>query len=665
MCGIVGIYDSAFRESTPALLGRMTGVIKHRGPDDEGYALFDTSTGRYEVRSGDDTMAEPRAEMEHLSAPAQLRFDVALGHRRLSIIDLSAAGHQPMSNEDGTAWIVHNGEIYNHAVLRDELRDKGHRFRSKTDTEVILHSYEQWGTECLNRFNGMWAFAIWDGASRKLFCSRDRFGIKPLYYYFDGRRFLFASEIKALLEADFIQRKPNDQTLFDYLAYWAEDCTEDTFFSGIKQLRGGHYLEFMPGEKELRIQRYYDVRLGARIPEQSDEEYARRFGELFEDSIRLRLISDVPLGTCLSGGLESSSIVCVVDKLMRTQGIKLPGLEGIQKTFSARYDDRRCDEGAYIADVVKRTGVDAYHTYPTGEGLRKDLQDLIWHQEEPFVSTRSYAQREVYKLARQSGVKIALDGQGGDELLAGYDSYYAVLFSYLMRSYQWRELARESYSHMRLHGGSASMSMLQAGYHLLPAKLKPWARKAMRVDGPSCLSKEFAAAFTGCRFRDSGVAEGQTDLFGGHLLDQFELFHLPRLLRHQDKNSMAFSIESRVPFLDYRLVEFAFAMPWEQKIRRGTRKFVLRSAMKGMLPESVLNRQDKVGFDTPETIWLKSNLDEEISEVINSRSFRQRPYFDGGAVDRQFEAYQLGPGNNKTSIWRLLNLELWFRMFID
>ncbi len=665
MCGIAGIFSSDGREVTPDLLQRMTSVLKHRGPDDEGYAFISTPDGRCEPRVGDDSVAELGWKAGHVAAPLEFSVDLGFGHRRLSIIDLSAAGHQPMSNEDGTVWIIHNGEIYNHTGLREELKGRGHRFRSYTDTEVIVHGYEEWGVECLSRFNGMWAFAVWDSRKRKIFCSRDRFGIKPFYYYFDGKRFLFASEIKALLEADFIDRRPNDQTVFDYLAYWAEDCTEDTFFSGIKRLRGGHYLEFVPETKELRIQRYYDIRLGYRLSGLSDEEYARRFSDLFEDSIRLRLISDVPVGTCLSGGLDSSSIVCVVDKLMRKDRAKFPGIEGIQKTFSVRHDDKRCDEGAFINEVVARTAVDAYCTYATGEGLRKDMLDLIWHQEEPFVSTRTYAQREVYKLAKQSGVKVALDGQGGDELLAGYGSYYPSLFFHLMRSLQWRKLAREFRYHVRQQGSTAYMSALRAGYHFLPTKLKPWVRRATRADGRPCLNKEFTAAFTGYPFRDGGVGVGGANFFDTYLYEEFEFFILPRLLRHQDKNSMAFSIESRVPFLDYRLVEFAFAMPWEQKIRRGTRKFVLRNAMKGMLPESVANRQDKIGFDTPEGSWLKTDLENEISEIINSQSFRQRPYFDSSEVDRQFKAYRQGLRDVKYSMWRWLNLELWLRMFID
>jgi len=607
----------------------------------------------------------PPGDGRDVAAPLSFPVELGFGHRRLSIIDLSAAGHQPMSNEDETVWIVHNGEIYNYAGLREELKGRGHRFRSNTDTEVILHGYEEWGVECLERFNGMWAFAIWDSRAEKLFCSRDRFGIKPFYYHFDGERFLFASEIKALLESGFIERKPNNQTIFDFLAYWAEDCTEDTFFSGIKQLRGGYYLEFLPGEKKLDCRRYYDIPLGYKISGLSDQEYAHRFQELLEDSIRMRLISDVPLGTCLSGGLDSSSIACVIDKLMRQGGVKLPGSENIQKTFSARFDDSRCDEGFFIDTVVRQTAVDAHYTYPTGQGLWEDLTSLIRHQEEPFATTRTYAQWAVYRLARQCGVRIALDGQGGDELLAGYDSYYAALFAYLLRTLRWLNLAREGYFHARRRGRSAYRVIPRAAYHMLPQSLKPMIRGVSGLDGRPCLSKEFTTGFTGYPFRNEVDNAAGANLFDNYLYEVFTFNLLPRLLRHQDKNSMAHSIESRVPFLDYRLVEFAFAMPWDQKIRRGTRKFVLRNAMNGIIPEPVAGRRDKIGFNTPEDVWLRTHLSNEVAEIIHSQSFRQRPYFDVREVERAFNAYKAGRLNIESNIWRWIILESWLRMFID
>ena len=665
MCGIAGVYNSDFPELTLELIWRMNKRLAHRGPDDEGYVLINTSASRYEQRTGDDTIAELRATMCHITTPATSQVDLALGHRRLSIIDLSAAGHQPMSNEDGTIWLLHNGEVYNHIELREELTSRGYRFRSRTDTEVILHSYEEWGHECLNRFNGMWAIVIWDGREKKLFCSRDRFGIKPLYYYYDGKRFLFASEIKALLEADFIVRKPNNQVIFDYLAYGLEGCTEDTFFSGIKQIKGGHYLEFHPNENEFKIKRYYDIPLRYKLNGLSDDEYVRRFRELLEDSVRLRLISDVPLGTCLSGGLDSSSIVCMIDKLMREKGLKLPGLSDIQMSFSARFNEKEYDEGSFINDVVRKTNVDAHYIYPTSESLWKTLPDLVWQQEEPFVLPYVYAQWEVYKLAKQSGVRVVLDGQGSDELLAGYQIYYAALFSYLMRTFQWKRLAKECFYNLRLRGKAARCDLLIAFYHLLPRSSQSWVRKAIQVEDRSCMNKEFAASYTGYHFRDSSATEIHTGFFDEYVYERFKNSILPGLLRHQDKNSMAHSIESRVPFLDYRLVEFAFSMPWEQKIQLGSRKFVLRNAAKGILPDSVANRQDKMGFPTPIDIWLRGEFGDVVYEIFNSQSFKQCPFLDARKVRQEYETYRSGSKSIGITIWRWINLELWLRMFIE
>ena len=649
----------------PDLLQSMAKTLKHRGPDDEGYVLINSSTGKSEPRSGDETVAGLQATMKHISTPPGFRFNVALGHRRLSILDLSAAGHQPMGNEGGDIWIVHNGEIYNHAELREELKDRGHVFRSRTDTEVILHSYEQWGEACLSRFNGMWAFAIWDSRSMKLFCSRDRFGIKPFYYFYQDRRFIFASEIKALLATGFIERRPNNQSIFDYVSYGLKDYSEDTFLDGIKQLRGGHCLEFQVNNQELDINRYYDLPLIHRSKKVTDGEYALEFRQLLEDSIRLRLESDVDTGTCLSGGLDSSSIVCLIDKLMIETGLKLPGAGNVHKTFSARFCETGYDEGPFIQEVVKKTGVDAYYTFPTGESTWEKLPLLIWHQEEPCSRQYLSGQWDVYKLAGQSGVKVVLDGQGGDELLAGYGIYYAALFSYLMRTFQWPELVRESVMYSRLYGKSAVVDLLKSPYYFMPE----WARSRVRsltgVDGDPCLSADFKASHTGYLFQKRSEPGRPADFFDAYLYDKFTGSYLPGLLHDQDRNSMAHSIESRMPFLDYRLVELAFSMPWQQKIRRGRRKYVLRNAMKGIIPETIENRVDKMGFLNPVQDWLKKSFGAEVAEIIGSQSFKQRDYFDHFRVAKEYKAHQNGQKNIWLTIWRWVNLELWLRMYVD
>lgn len=639
------------------LLAQMAQVLRHRGPDDEGYLLANTSTGKCEPMSGDGTVTELKQVIKKLGSPTEFHADLGLAHRRLSIVDLSSAGHQPMSNEDGTIWIIHNGEIYNYMDLKEELKNKGHIFRSNTDTEVILHSYEEWGVECLDRFNGMWAFVVWDGRKRKLFCSRDRFGIKPFYYYFDGRKFLFASEIKALLEADFVKREPNERLVYDYLARVLVDHTEETFFAGIKQLRGGHYLELAPHRVMPEIVCYYNILLGNEPAKMTDSEYAEQFYEIFADAVRLRLVSDVPVGSCLSGGLDSSSIVCVINDLMRSKGIKFIGGEKAQRTFSARYEDRRYDEGTFASDVVKMTGVEANYIYPTGDGLWNDLAKLLWHQEEPFGSTSIYAQWEVFKLIKQSGVRVALDGQGGDELLAGYHTYFAALFVHLLRTFQLVDLAKELYGYMHNHGLRATQNLLGAAYHRF--------RQVAQAEDSPLLSKEFIGKSKTSPPSALRSKPHAASIFDWYLYDSVLTTSIPSLLRYEDKNSMAHSIESRVPFLDYRLVEFAFALPWEQKIRQGTTKFILRKAMRGILPGSITDRQDKIGFSTPEGDWFRTTLSNEVAEVINSQRFQQRPYFNVARVKEELEAHQQGRRNIGAIIWRLVNLELWLRMFID
>jgi asparagine synthase (glutamine-hydrolysing) len=663
--GIAGAFRCDGGEVSANLLSRMTSVIGHRGPDDEGYLLVNAATGRAETRTGDGSAGGLKQEMAHVLAPTGFSPDGGLGHRRLAIVDLSEFGHQPMGNEDGTVWVVHDGEVYNLTALREELEGRGHAFRSLTDTEVVLHAYEEWGADCLSRFNGEWAFAIWDVSQSKLFCGRDRFGVKPLYYYFDGRTLLVASEIKAILEADFVERRANDQAVFDYLVYWAEDCGEETFFSGIKRVPAGHYLEFRPQGAGLQCRRYYHVRLEDKLLGWRDEEYAARFREFFEDSVRLRLTGDAPVGASLSGGLDSSSIVCMIDSLVSKESGQYQGSHQAVKTFSARFEDKRHDEGRFIAAVEEKASVDGRHVRPTGEGLMRDLSRIVWHQEEPFRATWAYAKWEAYKLARESGTKVSIDGQGGDELLAGYDRMFAVLFAHLFGAFQWLSLTREMWAHVRLRGRTGLADMPRAAYHLLPQSLRPLVRRATRVDSGSFLDKEFASSCTGYLFRDGFSFEEGSNVFDAYLYQVFARACLPSLLRHEDRSSMAHSLEYRAPFLDHRLVEYALALPWDQKIRHGTRKLVLRNAMKGILPDAVAERQDKIGLSTPEETWLRTDLRDLVGAVVHSSSFRQRPYFDPKKTREIYTAFEEGRPNLRASIWQWVCLELWLRKFID
>ena len=669
MCGIAGIIRLDGANVEPSHIQAMAASLSHRGPDDEGYFFVDTRTGQSVTVGGVDTPQEVFASNCIYSPKQHLRsllseekhYDLALANRRLSIVDLSPAGHQPMCNENGTIWIVHNGEIYNFRELRRDLQERGHQFVSDTDTEVIIHAYEEWGRNCLNRFNGMWAFCIWDARNNKLFCSRDRFGIKPFYYYFDGKMFAFASEIKALLQLPFLPHEPNYKAVYDYLVMHSGDPSEGTFFNKIEKLGSREYLELDLHQKQFFVDRYWDIDLGNKAVSLSDEEYALKFHNLLEDSVRLRLISDVPVGTCLSGGLDSSTLVCIINTLLQKQNIRAFE-NGIQKTFSARYRDDRHDEGRFIKEIVEKTQVDPYYTFPTAKDLLSNLEDLVYYQEQPFGSTSIYAQWSVFRLARQSGVKVTLDGQGADELLAGYHHYFGDFFASLFMQLRWLRLLKEVYSYLSKHA-SGKGTIHGIGF-MLPSNLQAGLKMKFQ-DRSLGLNRDFFEKRG--QVTESCSLDTKTKVSGFNKVLYKSVFHsgLPSLLRFDDRNSMAHSIESRVPFLDHRLAEFAFSLPFSQKITDGVTKYVLRTAMKGVLPERVRSRIDKIGFSTPEDLWFRNELKDTITQILNSRSFAARPFFDANDARQQFALHCEGKKNISGYIWRWVNLELWLRRFID
>lgn len=630
MCGICGIFSfegPVERE----LIARMRDVMEHRGPDDAGLYV---------------------------------NGSIGLGHRRLSIIDLSPAGHQPMSNEDRTIWLTYNGEVYNYLDLRPYLEAKGHVFNSQTDAEVIIHAYEEWGEECLQRFNGMWSFALWDERKERLFCARDRLGIKPFYYHWDGRRFRFASEIKALLIDPAVERQVNESVVYDYLAHTALDHREETFFLGILRLMPAHYL--IVNSEGLKAVRYWDldprnVQPDTNGDSDADRRYVARFYELFEDSIRLRLRSDVPVGTCLSGGLDSSSIVCVANQLMFPEGnVQNREVEARQKTFSACFNEPEYDERPFIEEVLARTGAERNLTFPSAHEVFDIVNDVMWHQEEPFSATNRFAQWCVMRLARERGVKVLLNGQGGDELLAGYIGLYQLYLCWdLLTHFRFGRLAREVVGFLSYHSFPNAGQLRRGALRVLPSLPSGIGRK-LSSEVPPWLAPDFAMAY-----RDRNEADVETKYssrFDEYLYRRLVGNGLPALLRYEDKHSMAFSIEARVPFLDHRLVEYTFSLPFSQKIRDGMTKVVLRNAMKGILPEKVRTRIGKLAFSPPESIWLRTTLKDELKAIFYSSSFRQRGYFQADQVEKEFALFCLGQRSAR-SIWRWVDLELWLRMF--
>lgn len=650
MCGIAGIV-SVREDASAAEIGRMTSLIDYRGPDDFGYLGYNSRTRALHFTK----------DSTELGAGPAAGCDVLLGHRRLSIIDLSESGRCPMPSADQRLWITYNGEIYNYIELRAELTGLGHRFTTGTDTEVILAAYRQWGTGCLQRFNGMWSFALLDVEKAMLFCARDRLGVKPFYYHWDGQAFSFGSEIKQLLSLPRVTRQVHAGVLFDFLIFSTYGCnSEQTFFRDVLDMRGGHYL-IVPLDKKdgwtPRPVQWWTIDLRMKDEGRTDSEYAGRYLELFEDAVRLRLRSDVPLGTCLSGGLDSSGIVCMVDRLLRKAGVT-----GLQKTFTSVSDNPAFDEREYAQAVIDATRVDPAFVNPSPERLLKDLDRLLWHQEEPFVSTSIFAGWCVYGLAREQGVTVTLDGQGPDEMLGGYvpAMYPALLAEHAgrLRIGAAMDDARGIHGVLGLPYGRIFAEVLhEFGSGMLPTALMPSIRQAREMLPADFFHQGMQESVQLRRLREFS---GWRRRVGGTRFDQrlyLATFHdsLPGILRQVDRNSMAFSIESRLPFLDYRLVEYTFSLPSEQKLQHGVAKQVYRRALSGVMPDKIRDRQSKLGFVTAERDWVRETAREAFAGVFNQIQ-ASAPY-NGKYVRDRFQKFMDGNIPYDPLLWKVFAVE--------
>jgi asparagine synthase (glutamine-hydrolysing) len=629
MCGIAGVVASApLSEDVRERVIRMRESLAHRGPDEAG--LY----------------ADPSA---------------VLGHRRLSIVDLSA-GQQPLGNEDGSITVVFNGEIYNHADLRRSLEAHGHRFRTRCDTEAIVHAYEQWGDDCVDRFRGMFAFAIWDRARRRLLLVRDRLGIKPLYWARLGDRVLFASEIKALLASGLIEPQPR-LSAFGELFGTGSTAGATTLFRGIHALPPAHRLVFEHGG--VRLDGYWDVAAAAGETAAPREDVVARFRDLFTESVRLRLMSDVPLGVFLSGGLDSSAIAATMARLSSRP---------IQ-AFSVAFKERACNELAYARTVADAIGAASHEVVIDDRDFFGALPRLIWHEDEPIAHPSSVPLFFVSKLARRQ-VTVVLTGEGSDELFAGYGRYPRI-------AWNWR--AGGIYE--RVVPEAVRSMVTDRLLPKLPRRLRRYARRsflgvertpaAMAFDtfAPvplaaqrALLSPDLQAVAGLDRAYAAPVACFDRPGAGASLLDRLLYAdlktYLVELLMKQDQMSMAASIESRVPFLDHVLVEFAASLPDEWKLSGWTGKRVLREAMKGTLPAAVLDRP-KMGFPVPFDHWMRGGWNDVAADVLLDRRSRERGLIQPVNVARLLADHAAGRVNEATRIWSLLNLELWFRTFID
>ncbi|MCX7877644.1 MAG: asparagine synthase (glutamine-hydrolyzing) [Ignavibacteria bacterium] len=657
MCGIFAVIDCSGKPVSTDGLISVSQSIRHRGPDDEGYLLANTRGKEIKSFRGNDSVCYSE-NLLHIKDSGEHEFNLGFAFRRLSILDLTEAGHQPMSDSEGKVWIIFNGEIYNYIELREELKKEGFNFRSGSDTEVIIYAYKKWDTECFSKFNGMWGMVIYDSVKNKLICSRDRFGVKPLYLYADERKsvFMLSSELKAIISylkvTGEAELNINESLLYDYFLYSLVDHTQETFLENIFHIEPSGFVTLTPDGK-IERRKYFSLQINTSTPPYNRrylEKTSDEFRELFKDAVRLRLRTDVPLGSCLSGGLDSSSIVCVINNLIKNDKSVASAIAGeFQKTFSAVYHDPLSDESDFIKEVVSHTGCDAHYIYPSGEKLASELEKLIYHLDEPFVSTSMYAQWNVMKLARENGVTVLLDGQGADEILAGYEVYHAFLYSQLARNFRLISLTREL------------LSNFSKGAEMIGRGLRFYIKSRKQVSDLGEL-KYFDKNFIWKHSSRNVLNYRTSSNLQERLYEDLTKYSLPNLLRYEDRNSMAFSIEARTPFLDWRLVKLAMETPVVYKIYRGWTKWLLRNSMKGILPLKILERKDKKGFPTPEKKWLMILKDEIFSSFERNYS-RLNGIINLDDIKKDFDEILNNKNIRTNFIWKVYNYLKWREIF--
>ena len=626
MCGICGEVRYDGQRANARLVERMKDLLRHRGPDDEG--LWETE------------------------------FDgggIALGHTRLAILDLTSAGRQPMCDPTQRYWITYNGEVYNYRELREDLKKDDFVFRTRTDTEVVLAAYVKYGVECLSLFNGMFSFAIWDDREKSLFCARDRLGIKPFYYFFHGGILHFASEIKALTKGARISTEINDNMVYDYLTFCLLDHSAETFFNNILQLPPGCYFYF-DGDVPKPL-RYWELNAG-KDTDENETSILEKFKALFHDSVRLRLRSDVPVGILLSGGLDSSAIACTVSEIIAPQK---------PATFSSTMKGIGLDETGFSNEVARYIGAVNTKLFPKSSNFWDELDPMLYALDEPAHASDIYANWCMMRAVHKEGIKVLLNGQGGDELLGGYNWYAKNFLTSLLLSGDFWPLIKE----MRALRTNFPNSMTGNYVHMI----------ANIVDAllPARIKRPFKEEIGGSRkvLRDSFLRinswrdEHNIDLINAPTLEEktkndILYFNIPHYLHYEDRNSMAFSIEERVPFLDHRLVEWAFSLSAKWKIHDGKTKYVLRRAMENRLPDLVLNRKDKMGLSIPIERWFRDDFKVKLTKLFNENCHIYDKWVEKKPFVRQVDAYVNG---KKTAIdrqmWRFFCLERWLRVIAN
>jgi asparagine synthase (glutamine-hydrolysing) len=621
MCGIAGGWWTQHAQAATSLPQALH-AMRHRGPDDQGLDLFP---------AGSTT--------------------VGLAQARLSIIDLSAAGHQPMHSRDGRWVIVFNGEIYNYRELRAELQTTGHYFASDSDTEVLLAAWGQWGRACLPRLTGMFAFAVLDRQTHCLTCVRDAFGIKPFFYASEAEGFRFASEIPALLAL--LPGKPqlNWQRAYDYLVHGDYDSGPDSFFEGVKHLLPGHWLavDLATGQAGTP-QRWWVPRIDER-PGWRFADAVEQVREQFLQNVRLHLRSDVPLGAALSGGIDSSAVVCA----MRHVEPDLP-----IHTFSFIATGSDVNEEHWVDRINAHVGAIAHKVSATGAELTRDLDDMICAQGEPFGSTSIYAQYRVFRLAREAGITVTLDGQGADEMLAGYNGYPGQRLRSMLETSQFGQAWHFLTNWSQWPGRNRTLATKYLAIELTDGRLYELLRKLNGMDNLPAWINPAPLHERGIVTRKPRIRP-EFDAKGRRVMDELALAltrrGLPGLLRHEDRNSMRFSVESRVPFLTLDMANLLLSMPESYLISpQGETKHIFRAALRGIVPDDVLNRKDKIGFATPEATWLLSMKDNIRKWLLFDLNL---PFFDQAKILRELQIIETGQKPFTWQVWRWINFSRW------
>ena len=614
MCGIAGILRVEAEPVPPGQIDAMIATLRHRGPDGEG-TFF---------------------------APG-----VGFGFTRLRIIDLSPASDQPFVDEQAGVALIFNGEIYNYLELRSELKSLGHDFRSEGDVEVLLRSYLQWGVNCLAKLNGMFAFAIWDNHKQELLLARDRFGEKPLFIARSRRGVAFASEMKAILAIRPELRQPNRKSVFRYLSRGDLDLDHESFFQGIESVPAAHYLK-LDRDGKGRPQRYWQA-TSTTVPT-SHRAAVEGLRELLFDSVRLRLRSDVPVGSSLSGGLDSSSIVATINAQKSSQWVH-------QKTFSARFKSAEHDEGHFIDRVIYQVDAEGYEVWVEPDRFVDEFARLQWHQEEPIASASPYAQWLVMQLAHEKETTVLLDGQGADELLAGYDQAHGMFWAHWLRHGRIDKVAREMAAFARRYHSLREPSLFSA-YYLLPGTLRDalaeWYYRSSALVSPE-LHREFSPSHV-------NSSQPFPDRLRNELVRWQTATQLPEFLRYADRNSMAFSREVRLPFLDHRLVEYCFGLKPDLILSKAVTKVALREAMRGIVPDEILDRKDKLAYAPPQREWMRGPLRPWVDGMLKGAE-RRSDIFNPRTVLQLRE--RQGRLANVALVWRVASTEAWFQTMVD